>query len=119
MTVKLRYKEPKGKVSKFIKKTVSSNDLYKRVDSDNLRFASAVAEFGLLLKNSPYRGQASYEHVLSQVLNSKRDEKGYRMEFADLVKQAQMLSPRLFPLPLEEPTYYGEPENRTGGKGQK
>lgn len=120
MTVKLRYKDPKGTTSKFINKSVSTNDVYKKIESDNLRFASAVAEFGLLLKNSPYRGRASYEQVLNQILNSKRDESGYRREFADLVKQAQMLGPRPMPLPIEEPApYYGYPENRPEGKGQK
>lgn len=106
MTVKLRYKEPKGAVSKLIKKTVGKNAVSVYPKSENIRFASAVAEFGLLLRNSPYRGIASFEHVLSEASSVKTDPFGYRLEFLNLVERARSLNP--YPMPIPVPMR-GEP----------
>jgi Ca-activated chloride channel family protein len=60
--------------------------------STNLRFASAVAQFGMLLRSSPYKGSASYEDVVrsaQQALGT--DPHGYRKEFIDLAKSARTL----------------------------
>ena len=62
MYVKLRYKDPNGTKSKLITKEISGWD-YKKIPSENFKFASSVAEFGLLLRNSPYKGNASYDQV--------------------------------------------------------
>ena len=102
MTVKLRYKDPKGMTSKLIKKTVGRNDLRMNPKSENIRFASAVAEFGLLLRNSPYRGIASFDHVINEVRAAKSDKFGYRIEFLDLVERAKLLNPYLQPLPVDD-----------------
>jgi Ca-activated chloride channel family protein len=120
MTVKLRYKEPKGSTSKLLKKTVTQREVHSYIQSDNLRFASAVAEFGLLLRNSPYRGQASFDQVLSRARSSKQDEFGYRAEFIGLVQQARSLSPYITPVPMPEPLIYQNyPHENSRGKGQK
>ncbi len=120
MTVKLRYKDPKSTTSKLIKKTVGKHDIQTYAKSDNFRFASSVAEFGLLLRNSPYRGQASFDHVLSQARAAKPDDFGYRSEFYDLVEKARALSPYVTPILREEPTvYWGQNDTRSQGKAQK
>lgn len=99
MTVKLRYKEPKGFTSQLITKAVKPIDgprVYLRIPSmsENLRFASAVAEFGLLLRNSQYKGRASYDHVLEQANQARsRDIGNYRADFIGLVERAKSLSP--------------------------
>jgi Ca-activated chloride channel family protein len=120
MTVKLRYKDPDSMTSKLIKKTVGRSDVEAYGKSDNFRFASSVAEFGLLLRNSPYRASASFDHVLAQARSAKPDEYGYRYEFIDLVEKARALSPYMQPLPVDdirpyEPVY----ENTNHSKSQK
>ena len=63
--------------------------------SENLRFASAVAEFGLLLRNSEYKGQASYRQIIARAKSAfGKDEEGYRSEFVRLVKTAETLDNR-------------------------
>jgi Ca-activated chloride channel homolog len=120
MTVKLRYKDPKGTTSKLIKKTVNKSEIRAYTESDNFKFASAAAEFGLLLRNSPYRASASFDHVLNQARSAKTDEFGYRAEFMDLVERARSLSPYIAPLPIgiEEP-YYPAYDAPSQGKSQK
>lgn len=91
LTVKLRYKDPDGKVSKKLELPLIDTK-GDQVSSD-FRFASAVAMFGQLLRESDYKGNASYDRVISlakQGLNS--DEKGYRREFIRLAEAAKGLS---------------------------
>ena len=60
--------------------------------SENFRFAAAVAEFGLLLRNSEFKGNASYGNVIDLAKGAfGKDEEGYRSEFVRLVKTAQAL----------------------------
>ena len=59
----------------------------------NLGFASAVAEFGLLLFDSKYKGDASYEQVLDLARANRGDDiHGYRGEFVRLVELAKELA---------------------------
>ena len=61
--------------------------------SENFRFAAAVAQFGLLLRDSEYKGRASYAGVLALAGKALgQDPEGYRVEFINLVKSAQLLS---------------------------
>lgn len=90
LTVKLRYKEPDGNVSKKLELPLV--DAKGDNVSSDFRFAAAVAMFGQLLRDSDYKGDASYDRVISlakQGLNS--DEKGYRREFIRLVEAAKGL----------------------------
>lgn len=92
LTVKLRYKEPKETASKLL--TIGLMDRGNQIDSasENLKFASAVAEFGLLLRDSRYKKQASFAGVLERAESAKgSDLKNYRGEFLDLVKNAGRL----------------------------
>lgn len=92
MTVKLRYKQPDGNASKLIVQSVEAADLQAATPSENLRFASAVAEFGLLLRGSEHKGSASYGQLLQRAKDSKGpDSEGYRAEFIRLVEKAQLL----------------------------
>lgn len=82
-TVGVRYKEIDSDESSLMTFVCKSDD-YNKQGSDNLRWAAAVAEFGMLLRDSEYKGSASYDEVveLSQKL-AKDDE--YKKEFVSLV----------------------------------
>jgi Ca-activated chloride channel family protein len=93
MTVKLRYKKPQGDTSKLIVQSVKQPASDTLNPSENLRFASSVAEFGLLLRDSKYKANAGYGQVLARARASKGgDEEGYRAEFIRLVEKAELLS---------------------------
>lgn len=93
LTVKFRYKAPDGDVSKLIEHPVKDNALSLSATSDNFRFAAAVAEFGMLLRQSEFKADASFDHVISLARKAKgKDEEGYRAEFVRLAESAQLLA---------------------------
>lgn len=93
MTVKLCYKDPNGTASRLIRRELTQNHVGWHFISDNFKFASAVAEFGLLLKNSPHRGNATYQNLLQRIQGVMgHDPWGYRREFAQIVERAAALS---------------------------
>ena len=93
MTVKLRYKDPDGQTSQLISKPVRDGGADLAMLPEDLRFASAVAEFGLLLRDSEHKGKASYRQVLELARNSRgNDTEGYRAEFIKLVEAASQLA---------------------------
>jgi len=92
MTIKFRYKAPDGEVSQLITHTV--NDKMTALDrtSANFRFATAVAEFGMLLRNSEFKGNASYPNILAMGNSALGvDKEGYRAEFLQMVQKSQQL----------------------------
>ncbi|MCB0675653.1 MAG: DUF3520 domain-containing protein, partial [Saprospiraceae bacterium] len=59
----------------------------------NFRFAAAVASFGMLLRNSSFKGDSSFDEVLTLARGAKgSDPHGYRREFIELVELAQSLA---------------------------
>jgi len=95
MTIKLRYKKPDSEKSVLMTHPVKNSDKSWKEASENFRFASAVTEFGLLLKHSQFRNEANFEQVLQLAQSAKgKDEKGYREEFIELVKQTKILMKR-------------------------
>jgi Ca-activated chloride channel homolog len=92
LTVKLRYKKPSENESKLLTVGVLDKNNSIEAASDNLKFASAVAGFGLLLRDSRYKGSADFQTVAS-LANASRgnDLKNYRSEFIDLVEKARRL----------------------------
>lgn len=92
LTIKLRYKEPKEDTSKLL--TIGLIDKNTSIESasNNLKFASAVAQFGLLLRDSRYKGSASFQN-LTGLANSAlgSDLKGYRGDFLVLTEKAKRL----------------------------
>lgn len=89
MTIKLRYKKPDEEISKLITHTVIDEHIAISNTSDNFRFSAAVAEFGMLLRNSEYKQQGSYNQVINLAKSAKgTDEEGYRAEFIRLVQAA-------------------------------
>jgi Ca-activated chloride channel family protein len=93
MTIKLRYKKPDEDISKLITHSVIDKHTEMVNTSDNFRFAAAVAQFGLLLRSSAYKQQATYNQVISLAKSSKgNDDNGYRAEFIKLVQAATSLA---------------------------
>jgi Ca-activated chloride channel family protein len=90
LTVKLRYKDVDASTSERIEAIVSRG---VQALSGNLGFASAVAEFGMLLRHSPYAGRARFESALTRAKRFRGDDPtGDRAGFAALVQRAIDLS---------------------------
>lgn len=103
LTVKFRYKAPDGDVSKLIEHPVIDQSIPIAKASENFRFAAAVAQFGMLLRNSEFKAAASFDNVLNLARKAKNhDEEGYRAEFVRLVESARLLSKGKKPVPVEE-----------------
>jgi Ca-activated chloride channel family protein len=91
--LKLRHKMPDKDESTL--REIPVGDVAKSYDkaTDDFQFASAVAAFGMLLKNSQYKAQANYALVEELVAASLTNDPGaYRAEFLQLVKKAKALS---------------------------
>jgi Ca-activated chloride channel family protein len=78
---------------KLIEHPVKDKQVSIAKTSDNFRFASSVAQFGMLLRNSEFKSGASYADVLNLARNAKgNDEEGYRSEFIRLAESAQLMA---------------------------
>ena len=92
MTLKLRYKKPDADVSQLIKQKVRKSDILKNNTSNNFNWAASVAEFGLLLRASKFKGDSNWEQVITRAKATKgQDNEGYRAEFIKLAEIAQLL----------------------------
>jgi Ca-activated chloride channel family protein len=96
LTLKIRYKNPDEEKSRLFDLPVKNTSIPFSAASENLRFAASVAEFGLLLRNSEFKGNASYQNVIQRAKSALgKDEEGYRSEFVKLAKTAQLLDNKL------------------------
>jgi len=93
LTVKIRYKEPKESVSKLLEFPVIDGGKKLGETTDNFRFASSVASFGMLLRDSKFKGNFTYDKVKELATGAiGKDTEGYRAEFIKLVGKAKGLS---------------------------
>lgn len=91
-TVKLRYKEPNGSVSRLIVHTANDDGREAFAASPDMQFAAAIAELGMLLRNSPHKGTASFAEVLQLARVARgEDLDGLREEFIRLTESARAL----------------------------
>jgi Ca-activated chloride channel homolog len=105
MTIKFRYKKPDADVSRLMELAVVDKQTPLEKTSSNFRFATAVAEFALLLRNSEFKARAAYEAVLRRAGNALgKDTEGYRSEFVKLVANAHLLAKgkQIVPVETEE-----------------
>ena len=92
LTVRVRYKEPDGEQAMEISETLLDQVHKISAVSKEMQFASAVAEFGMLLRDSRYKGRASFEKLIERARSSLgRDLHGYRHEFVRLAEIASIL----------------------------
>jgi len=93
MLLKLRYKRPDGERSELLSFPVMDNGGKFAGASEGFRFAAAVAAFGMILRNSPYKGDYKIGGVVELADGSlgKGDDVAYRKEFVELARQAGKL----------------------------
>jgi len=92
MTVKLRYKAPDGDTSRLIALALTNDGSSLDETSNDYRFSAAVAAFGMLLRDSKFKGQASWDNVLQMALNARgADSAGYRAEFIRLAEKCKLM----------------------------
>jgi len=90
LTVKLRYKQPQGSKSRLIERPVVDRGETLRSASPDFRFAAAVAAFGMLLRDSEYKGSATFGMVGDLAASGRSDDRyGFRAEFEQLVELAE------------------------------
>ena len=92
--LKIRYKDPVVKDAKSVEESTpipfTLTDLAQT--DDDYRFAAAVAEWGMLLRNSKYKAKSSYKQVIDLAKNAiGKDEEGYRKEFIRLVELSEKI----------------------------
>ncbi len=92
MTVKFRYKKPDGEVSQLIVHPLIDNNISIEKTSDNFRWATSVASFGMLLRQSEYLNAFTEDRILNLAQGAKGvDKEGYRTEFISLVKADRLV----------------------------
>lgn len=95
LTLKLRYKQPDGDTSRLMEHAVKDSGASYALATEDYRFATAVAAFGLMLRDSRYQGDLTWDAVRELAEASRGDdEQGYRREMIELVKKAQLLVPK-------------------------
>ncbi len=93
LTVKFRYKKPDEDKSILLESVLKGDDSDFESASNNFRFASAVAAFGMKLRGSESTADLKYEKIMELARDAKgKDKEGYRAEFVKLVETAQLLS---------------------------
>ena len=85
LTIKVRYKEPDKEESKLLTYPITTR-AYTNKTSDDWDFATCIAEFAMILKDSPYLEKGSMNH-LSKRLNRLEFDDGYKKEFKQLVNK--------------------------------
>jgi Ca-activated chloride channel homolog len=94
LTVKFRYKDPGQSKSKLITVPVKDGNKDISAASENLRWSSAVAAFGMMLRQSPYSNDFTSDQIVKLARSARgTDEEGYRVEFINLVKAYSSLPP--------------------------
>ena len=92
LTLKMRYQPPAGGQSTLLTFPVKDSQAKFGAASVDFQFATAVASFGMLLRDSQYKGDTSFAAVLETAAAAKGEDKyGYRAEFMELVKSAQRI----------------------------
>jgi Ca-activated chloride channel family protein len=90
LTVRVRYKLPAGSESRLFARPVADRE---REPDQDFRFASAVAGFAMLLRDSEHRGTITYDRVLALARGARGDDpEGYRDELVRLVETARDLA---------------------------
>ena len=91
LVLKMRYKEPEADISKYMDTVMTSANILAEM-SQNMGFASAVAEFGMLLRDSKFKADSSYDSVSTRAkANIGKDPFGFRGEFLEVVAKAKSL----------------------------
>jgi uncharacterized protein DUF3520/protein with von Willebrand factor-like domain len=92
LTAKLRYKKPNNDKSELIQRSARDEGKQFASASPDFKFAAAVAEFGMLLRESEFKGNGTLGAVLEWAEEGKgADANGFRAAFLELVRKAEVL----------------------------
>jgi Ca-activated chloride channel family protein len=93
MTVKVRYKAPDGDTSKLLSRAVKGTAPELAKTSTDFRWAAAMAGFGMLLRESPHRGNLSWTQVHQLAAGAVgTDTEGYRKQALEMIAAASRMS---------------------------
>ncbi len=85
-TIKFRYKKPEGNTSKEMAHIITNQTTPWKMATNDTRFATSVAMFGMMLKDSEYRGTTSYNRIIEETVTCMTDDAdGSKTEFTKLV----------------------------------
>jgi Ca-activated chloride channel family protein len=81
-----RYKKPNETESRLLQHTINSEPQAIATASENMRFAASITSFGLILKESKFKGTANKKMVEDLGKNAKNfDPNAYRSKFLNIV----------------------------------
>ncbi len=94
LTLKIRYKQPDGDESTKLEFPITDNGQAFAAATDDFQFAAAVASFGMILRQSQFKGDATLAGVaeIAESASRDRDPHGYRKEFVEMVKRVRELA---------------------------
>jgi Ca-activated chloride channel family protein len=96
LTVTVQYRLPDEAGGRWLEFPLTDTGAMFEAASADFRFAAAVAQFGMILQASEYRGAATLGDVLAWAAAALPDPAddlgGYRFDFLDLVRRAQGLA---------------------------
>ncbi|MGB5969582.1 MAG: von Willebrand factor type A domain-containing protein [Spirulinaceae cyanobacterium] len=93
LNVKLRYKEPQGETSQLITNPLTDADVILEQASNDFKFSAAVAAYGMMLRESQYKGATSFNQILELARAGKgEDQEGYRQKFILMVEDTRKLA---------------------------
>ncbi len=93
MNIKLRYKQPDGDVSKLMVHPVMDSNKPIGNASENFRFAASIAQFGMILRNSEFKNNSSFDGAAKLAASAVGvDKEGYRKEFLEMIAKAKMMA---------------------------
>ena len=84
LTLNIRYKEPEGDISTLLTYPLTRN-AYRAKASYNLSWAAGLAQWGMLLRDSEYKGSSDYDSLIRQM--EKLAEDDFRRECVELIRQ--------------------------------
>ena len=92
LSANLQFRTRANEAVRFVESVVKDNGSTFNEAPQDLKFAAAVAEFGMILRDSEYKGTGTLQQVLEWAQEGKgADVNGYRTDFIDLVRKAQAL----------------------------
>ncbi|PYK15215.1 MAG: hypothetical protein DME55_13970 [Verrucomicrobia bacterium] len=92
LSAKLQFRTPGNDAVRSIERVVTDRASAFAEAPQDLKFAAAVAEFGMILRDSEYKGNGTFQQVIKWAQEGKgADVNGYRAEFIELVRKAQAL----------------------------
>lgn len=93
MALRIRYKAPNSDKSQLIENHVATAATALAGTSDDFRFAASVASFGMLLRQSPYRGDYTFDKAKALAKGALgHDKENYRHDFISMIDQANSIA---------------------------